>query len=145
MKRSAISGPLYVSFLCFSLIVLFFGKTGVSSLEQLNRQRDALMMNLTELEMNRDRLGARLESLRRDPQAVVVEARSLGLFPVGEHVLVFENNQTKRTWPEAGIVLNPDEIDFIDENLFRIIALSAGILVLVVSLVYWKLSGVDSP
>lgn len=138
MKLSAFLAALYISFLTFSLLALFIGETGVTSLDRLSIRNRALSSNLDDLVTKQGDLTARLDSLRSDPESIVIEARALGLYRSGDRVVEFRNIETQRTLPNAGQVLDLLPLPRTDENLFRVISLVAGIIVLLSTLVFWR-------
>lgn len=138
MKLSSFLAALYISFLTFSLLALFFGETGVTSLDRLRIRNGALTSNLDDLVNKQGDLAARLESLRSDPESIVIEARALGLYRRGDQVVQFRNLETRRALPNAGQVLNLLPLPRTDENLLRVISLVAGIIVMLSSLIFWR-------
>jgi cell division protein FtsB len=138
MKRSAFLTALYVSFLSFSLLTLFFGKTGVTSLDKLRIRNLALSSNLSDLGAKQVNLTAKLDSLRSDPESIVIEARALGLYRVGDKVVRFRNLQSLHTLPDAGQVLHLLPLQRTDESLIRVFSLASGIIFLLLSLIIWK-------
>lgn len=138
MKLSSFLAALYISFLTFSLLALFFGETGVTSLDRLRIRNGALSSNLDDLVNKQGDLAARLESLRSDPESIVIEARALGLYRRGDQVVQFRNLETRRALPNAGQVLNLLPLPRTDENLLRVISLVAGIIVMLSSLIFWR-------
>lgn len=123
-------------------MALFFGETGVTSLDRLSIRNRALSSNLDDLVNKQGDLTARLESLRSDPESIVIEARALGLYRRGDRVVQFRNLETRRTLPNAGRVLDLLPLPRTDENLLRVISLVAGIIVLLSSLIFWRVRDV---
>ena len=139
MNLRSVFLAFYVSFLTFSLLTLFFGTTGIASMEKLNDRSRAITANLQELESRQEDLRATLSRLRSDPEAVTVEARSLGLYRPGEHVAYLSGPDEVKGRYDAGSVLRLEPIRRSEETFLRITALAAGILVLLVSLVSWRI------
>ena len=135
---------LYVSFVTFSVLSLFFGETGVASIEKLNDRRRVLSANMSDLESRQVYLKSMLSTLRSDPEAVIVEARSLGLYRDDDFVVRFDNLDFYRGRPEAGQVLRLSQMRKTEEGFLRLLSLVAGLVVLLGLLVAWKLKDADS-
>ena len=138
MKRSVFLFALYVSFLTFSLLTLFFGETGVTSLDKLRIRNQSLSGNMADLEDKQSDLTARLDSLRSDPESIVVEARALGLYRKEDKVVRFRNLNPIHPLPDAGQVLHLVRLQPADESLLRVFSLASGTVVLLLSLIMWK-------
>ena len=145
MKRTAILTAAYASFLVFSLMTLFFGETGVIALNRLQDRNSHLEGNIADLERRREELSARLGALRSDPEAIVVAARSLGLYREGDEVVVFRRSEVHRSVPAAGRVLRMVPAPSVDENLFRVLAAAAGALALLIAFAARRSSHARSP
>jgi cell division protein FtsB len=81
-----------VTALLVSVVVLLAGNLlsapySADSYEALVRQKERIETNLVALQMKNDELQGRIERLRRDPDAVRVEARALGYYGAGESVV----------------------------------------------------------
>lgn len=139
MKLSAFLAALYVSFLTFSLLSLFFGETGVTSLDRIRIRNLSLSANLDDLENKQADLTARLEALRSDPESIIIEARALGLYRRGDRVVQFRNLKTRYNLPNAGQVMHLSPLERNDESLLRVFALISGIILLLMAVIFWKL------
>ena len=144
MKPGVLLSALYIAFATGCLFSLFFGSTGISSMEKLNDRRRALSANLEDLNNRQEDLKAQLSALRSDPQAVIVEARGLGLFRRSDYVAHFNTPRPRRSYTDPGSVLRLDPLDERDSGLFRFVALGAGLLYLLVSLIFWRLQDAGS-
>ena len=138
MKRSAFLAALYISFLTFSLLTLFFGKTGVTALDKIRNRNQSLSGNMADLDLKHSDLTAKLDALRSDPESIVIEARALGLYRAGEKVVRFRNLDPIHHLPDAGQVLHLVPLQRTDESLLRVFAIATGIVVLLLSLIIWK-------
>jgi hypothetical protein len=134
MKRSVVAAAFYAAFITYSLLTLFLGETGVVALNRLEESNGHLEVNMTDLEERGAELSSRLESLMRNPEAIVVEARSLGLYRQDDSVVVFRNLESRRRITDAGRVLRMASAPSVDENVFLILAAAAGIATLFVAL-----------
>lgn len=144
MNLRSVFLAIYVSFLSFSMLSLFFGATGIASMEKLNDRSRAVGANLRHLESRQEDLKTTLSRLRSDPEAVTVEARSLGLYRPGENVAYLSGPDEVRERYDAGSVLRLDPIQRNEETFLRVSALAAGILVILVSLVSWRIRDAHS-
>ena len=145
MKRSAVFAALYAAFLVFSLLSLFFGETGVVALKRLEDRNGHLEANMADLEKRGSDLSARLASLRSDPEAIVIEARSLGLYRADDSVVVFEDLGSRRGIPDAGRVLRMVPAPTVNENVLRILALSAGAAAFFLAMIVGRRTDAPAP
>ncbi len=95
---------------------------------------------MDELDSHHDDLKTILTSLRSDPEAIVVEARSLGLFRKNQSVAYFNTRDVVKPRYDAGSVLRLNPLLKRDNDFLRIASLVAGILVILISLVRWRLT-----
>jgi cell division protein FtsB len=79
-----------LSYATGSLLVYFFGDSGVTAYGRLEDHRDRLVRNVQDLEGLNHALQAELASLRDDPGRIEVLARDLGLYRPGDRVLRIE-------------------------------------------------------
>ena len=145
MMRSALISSLYLGFLAFAVLTLLFGQTGVAARERLSLRREALSENLEVLESKRVGLESMLASLRQDPESIVVEARSLGLYRREDRVVMMRNLEAERSLPDAGRVLHLDAIRRTDDYGIRIAALAVGLAALLSSFIIGRLRSAGSP
>ncbi len=145
MKQSAILTALYATFLTFSLLALFFGETGVVALKKLEDRNGHLEVNMADLERHGMELSARLGALRSDPEAIIVEARSLGLYREDDAVVMFRNLETQRKLPQAGRVLRMVPAPVGGEGILRILAASVGLVALFVTLILGRMEHAAAP
>ncbi len=138
MKRSVFLAAFYVSFLTFSLLTLFFGETGVTALDKIRNRNQSLSVNMAELSLKQTVLTAELDALRSNPESIVIEARALGLYRVGDKVVRFRNLYPTHTLPDAGQVLHLVPLQRVDESLLRVFAIATGMVILLLSLILWK-------
>jgi len=81
---------LLLAYAAGSLLVYFFGDSGVGSLDRLEEYRYRLERNVKDLEGLNRSLRAELASLRDDPGRTEVLARDLGLYRPDDRVLRIE-------------------------------------------------------
>jgi len=80
MKGSRFLLALWLSTACFCALQIVFGPGGVTETRKLERQKALLDVRLAELQAENTRLSARYDALKNNPEAVRLEARSLGYF-----------------------------------------------------------------
>lgn len=85
MRRLAVLAML--AYVLVSLLVFFFGDSGLTALARLDGFRARLEANVKDLEGLNRSLQAELESLRKDPRRTEVLARDLGLYRPDDRVL----------------------------------------------------------
>lgn len=84
MKGSRFLLSFWLSTAAFCVLQIVFGPGGITATRQLEQQKTVLASRLAELRAENARLAARYESLLTSPNAVRLEARSLGYFEAGE-------------------------------------------------------------
>ncbi|MCG8453064.1 MAG: septum formation initiator family protein [Spirochaetales bacterium] len=134
MKQSALLAAAYALFLTSSVLSLFFGESGVAASQRLGEQLDALAGNLAVLEEQEVVLQGRLDSLKRNPEAVAVEARSLGLYRTGELVAMMGSHLTRSSLFDEGHVISTYTPPKRDDFVFRVISSGVGAIVLILAL-----------
>ena len=133
---------IYAFFLTYSLSMLLFGGTGITSLGRLVERNRLLEANLGDLDHKKNELIDRLAALRSDPQAIAIEARSMGLYRNEERAVLFGNLEQSNALPDAGRVLALAPIPEGREDLFRIFSVVVGVIVLLFGLIAWKVRDV---
>ena len=84
MKASRLLLALWFSTACFCALQIVFGPGGITETQKLERQKALLDVRLADLQTENARLSARYEALKNSPEAVRLEARSLGYFQPSE-------------------------------------------------------------
>lgn len=84
MKGTKLLLAFWLSTAAFCLLQILFGPSGLTETARLRDQQARLSVRLEELKEENQALSARYEALRTSPEAVWLEARSLGWFRVGE-------------------------------------------------------------
>ena len=98
MKAARLFFPLCVGFLISTIVVFFFGSSGLREYNGLLQTREALHLNLQDLRQTHLELNQALRKLTTDPETVRMAAHELGYYQQGEHRLIVEgypqvNNQ----------------------------------------------------
>lgn len=84
MQGTKILLSFWLATATFCLLQILFGPGGLSETDRLRDQKARLETRLAALGEENERLAARYEALRTSPEAVRLEARSLGWFSPGE-------------------------------------------------------------
>jgi len=138
MIRSALLIALYVNFLTFSLLSVFFGGTGATSFDKLRQHNLTLEANISELESKQLNLSSTLGSLRSNPESIIIEARSLGLYRKGDGVIYFKNFEPVYAVPETDQRFYPRALRQADENILRLFSMAAAVVAFLIFLTVWK-------
>lgn len=138
MKLTVVLAAVYATFLSFSLLSLFFGDTGVAALEKLRLRNNTLETNLADLQSKQADLADTLESLRSNPESVVIAARSLGMYRNGDNVVYFKNLKPVHSLPDAGQVLYLNPVRRTGDGVLRVFSIAAGVIVMLMSFVIHK-------
>jgi hypothetical protein len=99
---------LLIALLAFttgSLLVYFFGDSGLTAYNRLSDYRDRLDRNVTSLDTLNRSLQAELASVRDDPRRTVVLARDLGLYRTDDRLLRIEGSSAPVEPYEVGSLL----------------------------------------
>jgi len=131
MKPTVLIVPLYAMFMTFSILSLFFGQTGVVALERLEDRNRTLARNLDDLEIKHNDLMARFSTLRSDPEALVIESRSIGLYRNSDYIVRFNRIDSSPLIPDAGGVLNLSPVRKYDETILRVVSAGVGLIALI--------------
>ncbi len=113
-------------------------------MEKLNDRKRTIEANLENLDSRKEDLTDILTALRSDPDAVMVEARSLGLYRTGENVVYMAASPQTPIRYDAGSVLLLNPIKRNDETFLRIISLAVCLLAILVSLVSWRIKDANT-
>ena len=87
MKLIRLAVYISLGFFCSSLLIFFFGRGGLHSLEELQGYRDSLVENNQQLQGINQRLLNNLDALSSDPEQITLMARELGYYRPGERVI----------------------------------------------------------
>ena len=107
-ERTLMRKTLLIALLAFttgSLLVYFFGDSGLTAYNRLSDYRDRLDRNVTSLDTLNRSLQAELASLRDDPRRTEVLARDLGLYRPEDRVLRIEGSPARVEPYEVGALL----------------------------------------
>jgi len=98
--------PIFVAgFAIASVLIYFFGDSGLIAYQRLDGYRQALAANIADLQARNEKLTQDLESLQDDPQRSLVLARKIGLYQAGEEVVKLEGFPRSTTSNEVGALL----------------------------------------
>jgi cell division protein FtsB len=98
--------PIFVAgFAIASILIYFFGDSGLIAYRRLNGYRQALAANIQDLQARNGKLTQDLASLRDDPQRSLVLARKIGLYQAGDEVVKLGGVSWPMTSNEVGALL----------------------------------------
>ncbi len=97
--------PLAVGFLFSSLLIYFFGDSGIVAYRAMAAYRESLNANVGSLISLNDRLKGELDGLQEDPWKLEVLAGELGLYREGDRVIRLEGTAASPVTYEAGNLL----------------------------------------
>jgi len=126
--------PIFVAgFAIASVLIYFFGDSGLIAYQRLDGYRQALAANIDDLQARNGKLTEELESLRSDPQRSLVLARKIGLYQAGEHVVKLEGFSRGTPSNEVGALLKLRKIQGSRNVIFK--ATGIGVSVALAALV----------
>jgi cell division protein FtsB len=98
--------PIFAAgFAIASLLIYFFGDSGLFAYRSLDGYRQALAANVEELQARNAKLSQELAALRDDPQRSLVLARKIGLYQAGDEVVKLEGFALPSVSNEVGALL----------------------------------------
>ncbi len=145
MKRVVIPLTLYLVFFTYSLSIFFFGEAGVYDYARINDRIQALSENLKTLNMKKLELTRTIESLRSDPAAMKIEARSMGLYEPDQNVLYFHDFEYRKHLLDAGHVRIMEPMSKSNRGMFRILSLTIGLLFFLFGFVLFQVRNATRP
>ena len=95
--------PIFVAgFVIASVLIHFFGDSGLLAYRRLDGYRQSLAANVDKLQARNVSLTSELASLRSDPQRSLVMAREIGLYEAGDQVVWLEGTAGPAVLYEVG-------------------------------------------
>lgn len=124
----------FSSFLVYSLLIFFQGETGIGAYGELDREKEKVEENLNELKAINSELNTYFNALRKDPEIIRIEARSLAYLGENETLVLGDfSDDTMRTSRPGAVIFYRPETDRTRENHFRLTALVVFSIVLLIS------------
>lgn len=130
-RGSRIFLALYVGFLFYTLVVLFFGRTGVMATANLDRYRSGLENNLASLQATNAHLAGEFDSLRADASTIRAEAHVLGYFASNEQPIDAAHEGSDGNFYSVGSLVARPKPSYASDALLRIVAVSIALCVYV--------------
>ena len=98
--------PIFVAgFTVASVLICFFGDSGLVAYRRLDAYRQNLAENVEKLQTRNMKLNQELAGLRDDPQLSLVMARGIGLYQAGDEVVKLEGYKPPSGSYEVGDML----------------------------------------
>lgn len=117
-----------VSIVLYLVLNGIFGDHGLLAYSDLLDYRDRLETNISSMEQTREELSATADELRSSAEAVRLEARELGYYRSGERPVRIEGFSPWEPGIEAGTLLRAPEPPPDRQPLFRVAAITAGLV-----------------
>ncbi|MCA1754027.1 MAG: septum formation initiator family protein [Spirochaeta sp.] len=141
MTQNSLLTALCAAALTYLSLTVIFSSYGILEYRRHNDYAQTLRDNVTELERENARLLRRIEDLRTRSEAIVIEGRGIGLYRANEgviRVVGYPNPSSVRESLRPGRMISsiaggPHHYPWI-----RAVALSAGLLVLVIGMMWGK-------
>jgi hypothetical protein len=109
MKMSRIAISAWVGFVAYSLLMFLAGPAGDSRATALRAQRDQMLANIEKLGRLNGSLNDRIETLKRDPDAIALEARKLGYLSGNETLVRIPGGVADQKFSNVGSVVKFSE------------------------------------
>jgi hypothetical protein len=110
LTRIAISG--WVGFAAYSLLMFVAGPSGSARTAELMAQKTDMLNNLDELGSLSRGLADRMETLKRDPDAIALEARKLGYISERETMVTVPGGAVSKKFSNVGSVVRFKETEW---------------------------------
>ena len=94
-----------IGFILTSVLIYFFGDSGITEFRSLERYRALLARNNEALKRTGENLFAELASLRGSSERTIVLARQIGLYREGDEIIRFEDPPSRAESYEVGNLL----------------------------------------
>jgi cell division protein FtsB len=139
MKGTNVLISIILGISCYLIINFFYGSLGFHSLHELQENNEKLARNLDEITAQQEKLLKVLDSLKSNTEEIRLQARRIGFFDKREQLVRLEGYRSAHAAVSPGKripVIDPPQSN---EVLLRALALSMGLLYLLVSsLMQWK-------
>jgi hypothetical protein len=121
-----ISAAVFAGFVCHSVLIFFWGDSGVVRLNELLAYKSRLSENITNLESINRELIAERDALLHDGVEISLRARALGYRKPGEIAVILPKRESRDSARTVGRYVR--RIDPLARNqvLFRALAFAAG-------------------
>ncbi len=130
-----------ISFVLGTTLLLVWGESGVRAYRQLQEYNLRLQNNIAGLERTNSDLLIELDALRHDPEAIALKARELGFMKEDEQLIRIDGYESAPTHYTVGRILRRNRSPGKRDNLIKLFALVAPILLYLISLIGRRGSG----
>jgi len=141
MTQNSLLTALCAAALTYLSLTVIFASYGILEYKRHNEYAQTLRDNITELERENARLLRRIEDLRTRSEAIVMEGRGIGLYRANEgviRVVGYPNPSNVRESSRPGRMISSIAEGPHHYPWIRAVALSAGLLVLVMGMMWGK-------
>ncbi len=121
--------PIFiVGFTVASVLIYFFGDSGLVAYSRLDDYRRQLAANVDKLQTRKATLASDLANLRDDPERSLVMARGIGLYRGGDEVLRLEGLARPTVSNEVGDLLRLQRHAASRNNIFKAIGIGVSLV-----------------
>jgi cell division protein FtsB len=124
---------LYCAFLTYSLMTYVWGENGIVAFSKLAAYEQKLEENVARLREVGSELSAKTESLQSDRDTLSLSARDIGYYRENERIIYLEGYDAQQNLYVVGELMRPYERDQVNPLVFRIFAVTAGMVGYIVS------------
>jgi cell division protein FtsB len=121
---------LIVVFVIASILIFFFGDSGLAAYRSLDRYREKLASNVEDLRQRNNDLTADLSSLRTSSARTLVLARGIGLYRSGDQVVRLEGLPSRAEPTAIGNLLKLRKTNDARNSVFKSTAMGVSVLLL---------------
>ncbi len=134
--------PVFVTVLVYTVLSIFFGPKGIYSKRFIEVQRDTLIKHVNLLNKTSYELDTHIRNLTYDPSTIAIYAHELGYIYDDEGIIKLVNfNSAFGKFLTPGAVLNVQKPHFLSDYICKTIAVSLGILVVLLEMLAIKNNG----
>ena len=125
---------LIVVFMAASVLIFFFGDSGLYAYRTLENYKENLSANVENLQLRNQDLTADLISLKDNPDRTLVMARGIGLYRQGDEVVKLEGLPPRGQFQAIGDFLKMRKESETRSAIFKAAALGVSLLLLAYAL-----------
>lgn len=131
---------LLVGLVIYSLLNFTEGDTGLEAMNRVESYRNLLNSNLDEINKINSELTVEFDALSSDSEMIKLKARALGYYDQGDHLVHIENWNPNYNEYNPGVVVKREYRIDVDEQPFRLMAISGTLFVLVLTILFSMVS-----
>lgn len=123
---------LYIGYVVYSLLMLFYGQSGLVAMGEIEDYRNDLVVNLEEIQETNRRLHAEIDFLRSETEYISLESRRIGYFKPDEGIIYVDGYENRKNHYAVGKIIRWEESEDGRKRHFRSFGIAAALLMFLV-------------